>query len=98
MLDRVKAHVGRHKVAYSMGTVVVVAGVAYYVGTLAGSSRTLSPSISGVISINNKLDQTVIKLVDRPGPPSWVIRHRLRLEKSGIFSISLQQLTVAREK
>lgn len=65
-----KAHVKRHKVAYSVGAVVVVAGVSYYVGTRVGCSRTLSPSIVG---INNKLDQSVTILADRSGAPSWRI-------------------------
>ena len=69
MFEEVKAHVGRHKVVYSAGTVIVIAGVAYCIGVRAGSSHTLCPSIFG---INNKLDQTVINLVNRPGPPSWV--------------------------
>ena len=73
MFEEVKAHVGRHKVAYSVGTVVVVAGVAYYIGVRAGSSKTLSPSASIVGGINYKIDQKVITLVDRQGPPSWVI-------------------------
>jgi hypothetical protein len=71
MLDKVKAHIGRHKVAYSFGTVVVVAGVSYYVGTRVGSPKVFSNSIVG---INNKLDQRVVQLVDRKGPPSWIVR------------------------
>lgn len=69
-LEKIKAHVGRHKVAYTAGTVVVIAGVSFYIGTRVGCSNTLSPSIFG---INNKLNQQVITLVDRKGPPSWVI-------------------------
>ena len=69
-LDRIKNHVNRHKLAYSVGVVVVIAGVSYYIGTRMNSSRTLSPSILG---INNKLDQSVVILADRSGPPSWRI-------------------------
>jgi hypothetical protein len=68
--DKVKEHVGRHKVAYSVGTVVVIAGVAYYFGVRNGSSKVVSNSIIGN---NNKLDQSVTHLVERSGPPSWVI-------------------------
>lgn len=51
MLDRVKAHVGRHKVAYSLGTVVVIAGVAYYVGVRAGSpTYSVGPVFNNVIN------------------------------------------------
>ena len=76
MLDKVKEHVGRHKVAYSLGTIVVIAGVSYWVGVRTGSSFTLSElSNKGtVVGINNKMNQTVVQLVDRSGPPSWVIR------------------------
>jgi hypothetical protein len=70
MFDRVKAHVGRHKVVYSVGGVIVVAGIAYYVGTRVGATRILSPSIVGD---NNKLNQKIITLVNRQGPPSWKI-------------------------
>lgn len=69
-LTRIKAHVKRHQVAYSVGGIVVIAGVSYYVGTRMGSSRTLSPSIFG---INNKMNQKVIVEAGRQGPPSWII-------------------------
>lgn len=70
MLGEVKAHVGRHKVVYSVGAVVVIAGIAYYIGFRVGTPKIVNNSIIGN---NNKLDQSVITLVDRRGPPSWVI-------------------------
>lgn len=69
MFDKVKMHVGRHKVLYSAGTIFVISGVSYYIGLRSGSTDILSPSVVG---INNKLDQSVITLIDRSGPPSWV--------------------------
>lgn len=70
MFDKVKAHVKRHKIVYSIGTVVVIAGVSYYIGTRVGATRILSPSIVGN---HNKLDQRVITIVNRKGPPSWIV-------------------------
>ena len=70
MLDKIKAHIGQHKVIYSVGTIVVIAGVSYYIGVRVGSPRILSPT-SSIFGINNKLDQRVTTLVDRSGPPSW---------------------------
>ena len=75
-LDTVKTHVRKHKRAYSIGTVVVIAGVAYYIGTRTGPPRVALNVLSNkgsIFGINNKLDQRVITLVDRPGPPSWII-------------------------
>ena len=68
---KISDHVKQHKIAYSIGTIIVISGVAYYVGTRVGPSRTLSPSIT--FGINSKLDQRVITLVDRSGPPSWKV-------------------------
>jgi hypothetical protein len=53
-LDKVKAHVRRNKRAYSVGTVVVIAGVAYYLGT----RRTIT-QISVAPVFNNMINNTV---------------------------------------
>ena len=72
--DKVKAHVGRHKVAYTAGTVVVVAGVSFYIGVRLGSARISLDNSATLVGINSKLNHTVNVLVERPGPPSWMIR------------------------
>jgi hypothetical protein len=70
-VDKIGVHLKKHKTKYFVGTgVIVVAGIAYYIGTRNGSSRLLSPNAS-IFGINNKMDQTVIQLAERSGPPSW---------------------------
>lgn len=72
MVDKVKAHICKHKVAYSVGTIVVISGIAYYIGYRSGSTHVFSPNAS-IFGINCKLDQKVIAIADRQGPPSWII-------------------------
>ena len=79
-IEKIKAHIGRHKVVYSIGTGVVIAGVGYYIGVRVGSSKALSLTAS-IVGDNNKLDQRVIHLAERSGPPSWEILCRETGEK-----------------
>lgn len=71
-MEEIKAHVKKNKNAYIVGGCgIVFSGVVYYFGARSGSPRVLSPKAS-IFGINNKLDQKVIQIVDRSGPPSWI--------------------------
>lgn len=72
-VDGIAEHIKKHKTTYMIGiSILVIGGIIYYIGISPGSTRVGSPSAS-IFGINNKIDQRVTTLVDRPGPPSWII-------------------------
>lgn len=78
MLDSVKAHVGRHQKAYTIGTYVVVAGVTVVVtrGMILRQVVTVDGVRVAIRPVALFAKQTVITIIqlDRSGPLSWVIR------------------------
>lgn len=83
-VNRFKAHVGRHKTAYIVGSLVVVAGVTYLV-TRKLSSGTANDNVN--VRAFNFLSNhpSIVTVIEngRQGPPSWVVRC---LETGEIFT------------
>lgn len=74
MFDGIKAHVGRHKVAYSVGTIVVIAGITCvimrsYVAQGATSISDAQGGLTNTASFNfsNKPTINVITVLERSG-------------------------------
>ena len=98
--DKVKEHVGRHKVAYTAGAMVVVSGASFYVGARVGSPIAFTQK-GTIVGINNKLYQTVVVLVNRQGPPSWMIRcvetgEEFLSQRSAAFTHNLTERELSR--
>jgi hypothetical protein len=73
----IKAHVKRHKVAYTVGGVVVIAGVCFYAGRRVGSSRQIVDSYK--LQINSPTTNNVCQLLvdaDRKGPAAYIVRKK----------------------
>ena len=96
VFDPIKAHIGRHKVAYSFGTGVAIAGITCVImrGRYAGVLRVPDGSeritIRPFTFLSNRTN--IITLIGREtqGPPSWVVRCK---ETGDIF---ISQLDAAR--
>jgi hypothetical protein len=71
--ERIKRHIKKHPVAYSVGVVVVVAGVSYCLGTRVGSSRILSNSASFTICSPQTIN-TITTQLERRGHPGKIIK------------------------
>jgi len=81
MVDRIKAHIKKHKPVYILGGVIVIAGITYLIvrstrlqgglginGLQGGPSNTASFNFGK----NTKLDHVNFILSNRSGPPSWI--------------------------
>lgn len=102
VVDAIKDHVKRHRIAYLLGSSAVVAGVVYFftrsttavervsegVNAQEGLVNTASLSVSGK---NHTLKNVSFILSNRQGPPSWVVRC---VETDKIFT---SQLSAAKE-
>lgn len=97
VLDPIKAHVRRHKVAYSFGTGVIFAGITFCI-MRSVTSQPISSSVTGTTgsSVTGTGKKVVISNIsfissNRQGSPSWVVRC---LETGDIFS---SQFAAAKE-
>lgn len=83
MLDLVKAHVGRHKVVYTTCGVVVIGGVAFYLGVRFGSAGTVANKASNKAMVAFG-DQTIkiITVIQRDGSghPGYPVMNMLTKE------------------
>jgi len=95
-IEKVKAHVERHKVAYACGaTAVVGIGIGAIItclimrdGHIGGTIGTPAQSTIGVLGKSVKIKDSTLNTVsyisaDRTGPPSWVVRC---LETGDVFT------------
>lgn len=89
MFQKVKDHVGRHKVAYLIGSHVVIAGITYAIMRSVASepiSRGLTATADhGLTVVGKKVVMRNVSYIsaNRQGPPSWVVRC---LETGDIFT------------
>lgn len=89
MFDEIKAHVARHKTAYSVGAVVVIAGITYAImrSTIAQGGMGVANAQGGFantasFSFKNKQTINVINVLERegrghPGYPVMCIEDKL---------------------
>jgi hypothetical protein len=85
----IKEHISRHKVAYSFGSGIVVAGITFCI--MRGvASQPISRGIAvtaerGIAVLGKKVVMNNVSYIsaNRQGPPSWVVRC---LETGDIFS------------
>jgi len=73
-IGNVKAHVKRHKVAYTVGGVVVVVGVAYYVGVRRGSTGAVKATNKAYVAIGDQtINITTVIKRDGRGHPGYPV-------------------------
>ena len=91
MLKEVKAHIGRHKVAYFTGSVVVIAGITYVImrsniaqGAMGGANARGGFANTASINFSNKARINITTVLDREGRghPGWPVQN---LETKQVF-------------
>jgi len=84
--EGVKAHVKRHQVAYSVGAVIVVAGITYYIVRSSIAQRGIREGLNAqrgltntasYFSFGNKQTINITTVLDREGRghPGWPVRN-----------------------
>jgi hypothetical protein len=107
MIDSIKVHVGKHKIAYSVGTIVVIAGITCVIMRGVASqyiSRGISVTADRGISVIGK--NVVMKNVsyissNRMGAPSWVVRCRetgeiFRAQRAAAIGMGLPESEISK--
>jgi hypothetical protein len=91
VFNKVKAHIGRHQVAYSMGTVVVIAGITCFImrrniaqGGMSGADAQGGSANTASFIFRNKQTIKVTNVLARDGRghPGWPVQN---LETKKIF-------------